>query len=132
MTRVNYGIDPKILSNRHLLAELREIKRIPNCIKSGKYDYRNATNIFKLGTGHVKFFYDKLGYIKYRWCFIALECVKRGFTITDYSDAFVDLPEAACRMIEPQVNDRSILWERLLERDYNHYSRIDLNDYEII
>ena len=42
------------------------------------------------------------------------------------------LPEAACRMIEPDSKDRSILWERLLERDYGHYSKIDLNDYEII
>ena len=33
MTRINVGILPKELSNKHLIAEHREIKRIPNCIK---------------------------------------------------------------------------------------------------
>ena len=33
MTRINAGIPPKKLTNRHLLAEHREIKRIPNVIK---------------------------------------------------------------------------------------------------
>jgi hypothetical protein len=33
MTRINTGIPPKELTDKHLLAEHREIKRIPNCIK---------------------------------------------------------------------------------------------------
>ena len=31
MTRINCGIPPEELSDKHLLAEHREIKRIPNC-----------------------------------------------------------------------------------------------------
>jgi hypothetical protein len=36
MTRINVGVDPAELSTRHLIAELREIKRIPNLVKCQK------------------------------------------------------------------------------------------------
>ena len=32
MTRINVGINPADLTGKHLIAEHREIKRIPNCI----------------------------------------------------------------------------------------------------
>ena len=38
MTRINVGIPPEELTDKHLLAEHREIKRIPNCIAKGKYN----------------------------------------------------------------------------------------------
>ena len=47
-----------------LIAEHREIKRIPNCIKSGKFLMKGIPNKFTLGSGHVKFFYDKISYLK--------------------------------------------------------------------
>ena len=60
MTRINVGIPPAELINQHLIAEHREIKRIPNCIAKGKYNMDGIPDKFKLGTGHVKFFYNKL------------------------------------------------------------------------
>ena len=33
MTRINVGIDPSELNMKMLMAEHREIKRIPNCVK---------------------------------------------------------------------------------------------------
>ena len=60
MTRINAGILPKDLTSKHLIAEHREIKRIPNCVGKGKYNMDNIPDKFKLGTGHVKFFYNKL------------------------------------------------------------------------
>ena len=63
MTRINVGIPPAELINQHLIAEHREIKRIPNCIAKGKYNMDNIPRRFKLGKGHVKFFYDKLEYL---------------------------------------------------------------------
>ena len=68
MTRINSGVDPKELSDKHLIAEHREIKRIPNKVKSGKYDITDQPKFFKMGTGHVKFFYDKLKYLYDRYC----------------------------------------------------------------
>ena len=63
MTRINVGIPPAELVNQHLIAEHREIKRIPNCIAKGKYNMDGIPDKFKLGTGHVKFFYNKLLYL---------------------------------------------------------------------
>ncbi len=67
MTRINCGIPPYILTSKHLLAEHRELKRIPNCIKKGKFTLDNIPDNFKLGTGHVKFFYNKLKYLHKRY-----------------------------------------------------------------
>ena len=58
MTRINVGIPPAELVNQHLLAEHREIKRIPNCVAKGKYNMDGMPERFKLGTGHVKFFFS--------------------------------------------------------------------------
>ena len=38
MTRINVGISPAELNDKHLIAEHREIKRIPNCVAKGKYN----------------------------------------------------------------------------------------------
>ena len=59
MTRINVGIPPADLNGRHLIAEHREIKRIPNLVNRGRYSLDNQPKLFKLGKGHVKFFYDK-------------------------------------------------------------------------
>ena len=67
MTRINVGVKPSELTGKHLLAEHREIKRIPNCIKKGRYKMTGIPNKFKLGTGHVKFFYNKLLFLKNRY-----------------------------------------------------------------
>ena len=84
MTRINAGIPPKILTDQHLLAEHREIKRLPavfakNPIPTG------IPEEFTLGTGHVKFFLDKGRYTLKRYKIIYAECIKRGFEISDYS-----------------------------------------------
>ena len=132
MTRINYGIDPKMLSNKHLLAEWRELIRIPNSVKTGKYNYLNSTSEFKLGSGHVKFFYDKIGYLKNRWDLIVAECLNRGFSISDYSESFNDIPELAMKNAQPSIKDRNILFERLLERDFDYYSKINILNFDII
>lgn len=56
MTRVNL-VPVKELYDQHLLAEHREIKRIPNLIKQWKYNFVWQPKKYKLWSGHVKFFY---------------------------------------------------------------------------
>ena len=124
MTRINLGINPIFLSNAHLLAEHREIKRIPNTIKSGKAVVKNIPENFTLGTGHVKFFYDKLFYLKKRYDKIYLECVNRELNVTYYGDAFEDLPVELCNDYSPTKKDINIILSRLLERDYDFYSKL--------
>lgn len=92
MTRINAGILPLELCNKHLLAEHREIKRIPNIVKSGRANLGNIPEEFTLGKGHVKFFYNKLLYLKKRYIEIYNELQHRGFDVTYFGDSFRDLP----------------------------------------
>ena len=124
MTRINCAIRPSELSNKHLLAEHREIKRIPNCIKSGRYNLKDIPENFTLGKGHVKFFYNKLLYLQKRYLDIYQECINRGFNITSYHDAFNALPSHLNNNYTETERDRHILLERLLERDFDYYKHL--------
>jgi len=80
MTRINLAIQPKQLTDQHLLAELRELPRIftavKNRIASGK-SFNDIPKNFTLGTGHVKFFYDKCGFLDKRHHSLRLEYFDR-------------------------------------------------------
>ena len=116
MTRINVGIPPAELVNKHLLAEHREIKRIPNCVAKGKYNMDGIPERFKLGKGHVKFFYNKLLYLKKRYIRIYEECIKRGFNIQNYVKAWDNLPEELMNHYKPTYKDRLIVQERIYEK----------------
>lgn len=116
MTRINSGINPSELTNKHLLAEHREIKRIPNVIKKGKYSMKGQPKEFKLGTGHVKFFYDKQQYLFERYKQLFDECKKRGFNVTDYSNAWTGISVELMNNYNPTERDRQIVQKRIKER----------------
>ena len=116
MTRINVGIPPAELVNQHLIAEHREIKRIPNCIAKGRYNMYGIPDRFKLGTGHVKFFYDKLLYLYKRYLQIHHECKKRNFNVQNYKEAWDDIPVKMMNSYKPTDKDRQIIRERIAER----------------
>ena len=116
MTRVNVGIPPADLVNQHLIAEHREIKRIPNCIAKGKYNMEGIPDKFKLGTGHVKFFYNKLLYLKFRYASLYVECIRRGFNVQNYIGAWNDVPEELMNDYKPTCIDRLIVQEKKKEK----------------
>lgn len=78
MTRIN-TIDPSLLTNEHLIAELRELPRVPNSIAEGKakLDPKAIPETFRLGEGHVKFFYNKLAWLQARHTALRAEYFKR-------------------------------------------------------
>ena len=116
MTRINIGIKPATLHDKHLLAEHREIVRIPNSIKRGRYNFKDIPTKFKMGKGHVKFFYDKLKYLHKRYDEIHNECICRGFNVTDFSDSFKDLPCEFYNDYSPTKEDIGIISLRLEEK----------------
>ena len=116
MTRINVGIPPAELVNQHLIAEHREIKRIPNCIAKGKYNMDGIPDKFKLGTGHVKFFYNKLKYLKKRYIRLYEECIKRGFNVQNYIGAWDNIPKELMNDYKPTLVDRAIVQERINEK----------------
>ena len=113
MTRINAGILPEDLTSKHLIAEHREIKRIPNCVGKGKYNMDNIPDKFKLGTGHVKFFYNKLLYLKNRYRSLYEECIRRGFSVQNYINAWDNVPEDLMNDYVPTNRDRKIIKERI-------------------
>jgi deoxyribonuclease (pyrimidine dimer) len=116
LTRVNVGIHPKELNRDMLIAEHREIKRIPNAIKSGRFSMKGQPKEFKLNDGHVKFFYDKLAYIKKRYELIYRICIERNYDVTYFGDSFVGIPVKYMGDYQPTQRDRKILIQRINER----------------
>lgn len=116
MTRINCGIEVEELVDKHLMAEHREIKRIPNCVAKGKFNMKGQPKAFTLGTGHVKFFYNKLGYLKRRYEELYAECISRGFNVQYYGDAWNGIPNHLMGDYTPTNTDREIIRERISER----------------
>src|SRR5574344_331010 len=112
MTRINCGINVKYLTDEHLLAEHREIKRMRAFLKRSKQDsINNIPKSFSLGKGHINFFLDKFQFTFKRYEDIYQECLRRGFNVKNYEDSWYGL------------YDNSLLW-----KDYNPTSK----DFKIL
>lgn len=116
MTRINCGIPVEELSREHLQAEHREIKRIPNCVAKGRYSLKDQPHKFVLGVGHVKFFYDKLLYLKNRYESLYEECRLRNINVQNYSSAWDNVPKNLMNDYIPTEQDRQIVRERISEK----------------
>ena len=80
MTRINL-IPPTELCDQHLLAEHRELTRIPNAVVKGKFHLKGQPEEYKLGEGHVRFFFNKMAFLKRRYDELHTECKARGFKV---------------------------------------------------
>lgn len=86
MTRINL-VDPRKLSNKHLVAEYREILRIPNLVKKalqreGLQGVLDSIPVsYRLGAGHVNFFKDKGTFLAHRFVSLITEMATRGFEV---------------------------------------------------
>lgn len=85
MTRINSNLNPKLLKRAHLVAELREITMVPASLrrslltKSVREVLDSIPTKFTLNTGHVKFFYNKLEFLRKRFDKLADEMEIRGY-----------------------------------------------------
>ena len=113
MTRINASILPIELANAHLLAEIRELPRILNTIKSGKAKIENKTDIFKLSSNHTTFFYGRLKYLVNRHKKLVDEAKNRGFNIMDYSESYKNIPPHLYNDWEETAEARQLLKERI-------------------
>ena len=118
MTRISAGIKAKHLSDINLRKERIEILRVPNKVKKNKYSAKTTPPTdFVLGVGHEVYFKNKLKYLHKRYNELTEECVKRGFNVTDYSDAFKDLPEHLYNDWDDNIPKvKEIVSERITER----------------
>jgi hypothetical protein len=118
MTRINVGIDPSELPTKLLLAEHRELKRIPNMVRDNRVNMNGIPKQFTLGAGHVKFFYIRLGYLRTRYWQIYRECVKRELNVQYYGNSFGGIDEDLMSEYSPTARDRELLIERIHTRGF--------------
>lgn len=85
MTRINL-IEPKDLTNRHLVAEYKEITQFLHLVKKrtdSNKDFKDVPKEFTLNKGHCLFFYNKGLYIKNRFIKIHEEILRRGMNTSE-------------------------------------------------
>jgi deoxyribonuclease (pyrimidine dimer) len=125
MVRVNL-LEPRSLSDQHLIAEYDEILMLLGYVK--KYPMIKPGDIperYTLGKGHIKFFKDKLLYLKHRHELLKKEMRRRGFRPekTINTDEF---PKSLVNNWSPTDADKRIIRARIIEKlrkkpDYYRY-----------
>lgn len=109
MTRINC-IPVEELENKMLISEYRELPRISKLAKV----VADAPANYKLGTGHVKFFYDKGLYLQKRFSQLVSEMQRRGFT-TNFT-TYRPHPDGLNNDWTPGPTDMEINRQRIKER----------------
>lgn len=83
MTRINL-ISPSDLTNRHLVAEYKEITQFCHLVKKrvdSKSSFDDIPKRYTLNGGHCKFFYNKGAYLFFRLVSIKDEMVRRNLKV---------------------------------------------------
>jgi len=110
LVRVNL-INPKKLADQHLIAEYNEILMLIGHVRK----FPSVDGIpekYVLGPGHIKFFKDKLKYVKKRHEVVKKEMKRRGFR----TDKSIDLSEFHSRHKndwKPTKRDFDLIKERI-------------------
>lgn len=87
MTRINSSFPVKDLYDQHLMAEYRELTMVPAALrrslrtKTTEDILASIPKKFCLGSGHVRFWYNKLDFLKLRYAELQAELQRRGFNI---------------------------------------------------
>lgn len=131
MTRIN-TIAVEHLLDLHLFAEYREITRVSSLARP-----LSLYGSYTMGTGHVKFFYNKGGYLANRCAELLAELVKRGYAATpkEYKAHQVGLNTDWQPSVHDQLVNLMRLHEKLVDKptfyelrgeavDKDHYMRI--------
>lgn len=137
MARVNVGVNPRFISDQHLIAESVEITTITGQLRSHGYKIKgNIPKKFSLGIGHMSFFKDKLKYLQKRLYEVNCELLRRGFE----PSTNIDLNEFPIELINdwmPSISDSNLVRYRIAERlisplkaknGFHKYKRIPISN----
>jgi deoxyribonuclease (pyrimidine dimer) len=94
-------------------------------VASGRAVIKNIPNEFSLNSGHVKFFYTRLGYLHRRYKAVHAECIKRGYNVEDYSQSWESVPVSCLGDYTPKPRDREIIINRLIEKRSPSYKKLE-------
>jgi deoxyribonuclease (pyrimidine dimer) len=126
MTRINV-VPVECLTNKHLMAEYRELPRVFTAVDKLHKEGRAVTipDTYRLGTGHIKFFYTKLSWLYDRYFLLMRELRKRGFNLDmelyhkiseDALDLARRLPSNYLGTYAPSPEDMYLNMARLVKR----------------
>lgn len=134
MVRVNL-ISPEKLSDQHLIAEYDEILMLLGYVRR----YPTPLGIpkeYTLGKGHIKFFKDKLLYLKKRHDLIKVEMKKRNFK-TSVTIHLLEFPKELLNDWRPnkvaiaKIKERLSFKLRLKPKYYRYYGEHKEPDFFI-
>lgn len=129
MARVNSGLNPKYLSDQHLVAESVEITMIPGSLKVNGYQVKGKIpDHYKLEKGHINFFKNKLLYLSKRLQEVNTEMVIRGFN----PGTKINLDEFPSKFVNdwsPTIEESRLVRARIIERLNNPKSGKVGKDY---
>ena len=125
MTRINL-LHPEQLSDKHLMAEYRELPRIFTAVRKLIAQGKTPADIdipssYVLGTGHVKFFYNKCIWLYDRFERLASELRRRGVRIDE------DTYQLICNDARTGITGEwigSIMWCPTPEETYLNMARV--------
>jgi len=125
MTRINV-VPVKELTVKHLVAEYREIARLPNNLfqslnRKGKpFDMAEIPSRYTLGKGHVKFFFTKFAFLKERFELLVDEMVRRGYNPTYRDSRIFEVDSKWMGEYIPTSEDIELNRQRIKERLGSH------------
>jgi len=105
MTRINL-IAPEKLTRLHLIAEYKELPRVFNLVRKRIQKDQHPSDCqipktYRLGPGHVTFFYDKLLFLKNRQTSLVNEMKSRGYNPNFGTPDLSDIPTEWLGSYEP-------------------------------
>lgn len=121
MTRINI-VPVEELHRQHLLAEYREIARLPGNLhaslnrKSKPFSVTEIPSKYTLGTGHVKFFFNKFGYLKKRFEQLVSEMERRGYNANFKDSSIFDVGNRWMGDYQPTEEALLVNRQRILDR----------------
>lgn len=121
MTRIN-TIDPVLLPTPWLVAEYRELPRIINRVADGVPTAGPFPGPYRMGRGHVSFFFNKLHWLYQRHHQLVQEMERRGFkpnmTMHVAMDKCLKLRPDLCvpNIWQPDPADHAVCLGRLADR----------------
>ena len=118
MARINSGINPKYLSDQHLIAESVEITMITGALRKDGYVIKGSVpDEYCLGKGHINFFKNKILYLKDRLDEVNEEMKRRGFEPGTKIN-LLEFGGSNCRITGwiPRFRDTCLVRQRIIER----------------
>lgn len=118
MTRINC-VPVEELTGKHLVAEYRELPRVyalaVDAYERGETPYDHP-DTYRMGAGHVKFFYSRLGYVAKRHRQLIAEMKRRGYSPSYDKVLLPDVPSSWARNWTPTPEAIAINRARIAER----------------